>query len=94
LDGKKLDTQNRLNDIQQKINNGTGDAQILDLQKQKLQTDLNQYNAAESTTKNQLNDILVKNNYKVDWDEAATPANANASQSTNGTANSNGSSPQ
>ncbi len=94
LDGKKLDTQNRLNDIQQQINNGTGDAQVLDLQKQKLQTDLNQYNAAESTTKNQLNDILVKNNYKVNWDEAATPANANASQSANVTANSNGSSPQ
>jgi len=94
LDGKKLDTQNRLNDIRQQINNGTGDAQVLDLQKQKLQTDLNQYNAAESTTKDQLNDILVKNNYKVNWDEAATPANANASQSANGTTNSNGSSPQ
>ncbi len=94
LDGKKTDTQNRLNDIQQQIKDGTGDAQYLARQQQMLQTNLNQYNAAESTTKSQINDILVENNYKVNWDEAPAPATANPSQSTNGTANTNGSTPQ
>ncbi|HMG86578.1 MAG TPA: tetratricopeptide repeat protein [Terracidiphilus sp.] len=94
LDGKKIDTQNRLNDIQQQIKNGTGDAQYLARQQQTLETNLNQYNAAESTTKSQINDILVKNNYKVNWDEAPTPVTANPSQSTNGTVNTGGSTPQ
>ena len=94
LDGKKIDAQNRLNDIQQQIKNGTGDAQYLARQQQMLQTNLNQYNAAESTTKSQINDILVKNNYKVDWDEEPAPLTANPSQSTNGTASTSGSTPQ
>jgi hypothetical protein len=91
LDGKKIDTQNRLNDIQQQIKNGSGDAQYLARQQQMLKTNLNQYNAAESTTKSQINDILVKNNYKVNWEEAPAPVITNPSQSTNATANTNGS---
>jgi tetratricopeptide (TPR) repeat protein len=94
LDGKKIDTQNRLNDIQQQIKSGSGDAQYLARQQQMLETNLNQYNAAESTTKSQINDILVQNSYKVNWDEAPAPVTANPSQSTNGTANTSGSTAQ
>jgi hypothetical protein len=81
LDSQKSDAQGKLNAVQQQIDSGTGDAQVLNAQKAALTNNLNQYNSDQANTQEQIKKIVV--GYNVSWSEdpqpvtASTPATSN-----------------
>ena len=79
LDGRKIDTQQKLAAIEQKIKNHEGDAKLLGAQQATLNNDLNNYKAEEAKTQEQIKKRTIAIN--VPWIESpAPPAGAAASK--------------
>lgn len=72
LDTQKLDTQARLDAIQQQINNGTGDSSALNMQKAQLTTNLNQYKDSQAQTVVQMKQYV--DSIGIKWNEDPEPA--------------------
>jgi len=74
LDTQKLDTQARLDAVQQEIDNGTGDSSTLNLQKAQLKTNLNQYKDSQAQTVVQMKQY--GDSIGIKWNEDPEPAPA------------------